>query len=152
MTRFVFSLAPVLHVRRTERDLLARKMDALHGEHGRLLDAKDGVLVRRFALLDELRHLPTASQGLDIQGTLARHAYAERLAEEVALVDTALRDIALCLEKVRADLLHANQQVEGLERLEARQRAAHGTRLEHQETLALEEGWQARHGPRLVAS
>ena len=139
MKRYHFRLGPVLHVRRTQRDL-----------------AVAGVSAAQATANDEARALTQRdlayAAGLDSRGTRSAAQFlgdqAHRTALAAAVLDGRRRveAAAAAVEQARSVLTTAATKVSALERLESRQLAEHTAAALREEDLVVDDLVVARFG------
>jgi flagellar export protein FliJ len=99
---------------------------------------------QRLDLLDELRKL-AATGTVDVDRTISRRYYAARLAGEIHALNRTRSLVARQLEHCRLTLAHAEREVQVLEKLEDKHRAAFEYEQNRREARELDETWVAAH-------
>jgi flagellar FliJ protein len=121
MPRFRFRLQAVLELKQQQEQALAVQLAARAAALERARDRLQQLIAQRDGVLDVLaaagRALPIDEAG---QGFAYIDAAAKRIAAQAALVQQAENDLAT----VRAALVRCRQEIDMLEELRARQRAA----------------------------
>lgn len=142
MTHYQFPLERLLQLRRHQRDLKRELLSAVIRRHADIGDEGLRMAAERRAQFDALRELGAAGP-LDVSQSVARHAFAGRLAG--ALSDNE-REQALAAQQMaacRRALVDADQSVKALEKLCEKRRAEFLAAVERREARALEDAWRA---------
>lgn len=145
MKNFHFRLAPLLTLRENERDLRRQALGEALRHEDELKQARRHLERERGQQLEEFRLLGQPGT-VNVDGANSRRVYASQLVAWLLDVERertlASRQVELCREA----LLHADQQVQMLEKLRDRQLAEFRQNAERREARHLEEAWQAAHG------
>lgn len=144
MNHFEFPLAPILQRRRVERDRVRYEIAGVISQRTDLLARRARIEAERLAQLSELRGR-TAERRFDVEGSLSRRAHADRLADDIARLDSQVERLESQLKMHRADLVRAEQRVESLERLEGKRREEFLIRRDRREILQSDEACRTVH-------
>jgi flagellar export protein FliJ len=150
MRRFELTFAPLLELRRNQRDLLRRALADQLNRLDELNAQRDCIATERLVQLEELREIPPESE-LDVEANFSRRAYAGRLSDEITRIDEEHQHMQAQVVACRSSLLRADQGVKSLEKLAEKRLAKFVIHHERRDAQQHEETWQALRAAQGVA-
>ena len=143
MNRYQFSLEPLLRLRRHQRDLKRLLLADVLRQEADLREQRLSLAAQRQVQFEALRQLGAAGR-LDVAQSVARHAFAGRLAGALSENERARGVVAQQLAACRDALIAADQSVMSLEKLSEKRRAEFTADVERLEARVLEDAWRVR--------
>ncbi len=140
-----FPLIKVLEYRRHLRLDRRNALAAAMAEERELQQQHDQATQQRRHEIDELGKLLQQPGRLDVELAHQRRNLATRIEAHLVQLAQGLQNAQTKVEICRRDLVHADQEVKALERLQETFVAEQTFQMHKQAEIALAEQWQARH-------
>lgn len=144
MSQFRFRLDPVLTFRRNRKDQILQLMAELLKDDRDFQTREAAILEERDLQMDELRQLSVAAK-YDVDRAASRRYHAGVLSLDLQTLAHQRRLLAEQIDRCRAELARADQDVKLLEKLREKQQAEHAKQGEMRAAMEREEAWLGAH-------
>lgn len=144
MTDFVFPYASLLKIRRQTRDQCRQQLAEALAAEARLVAEREHIERESRLQQDQIAEM-TRQRQLDVDGIARRTWHTGQLARDLMSLAADGQQILREIQQRRQALIEADRQVQLLEKLEEKQRAAHETARHRREARTMEDAWLASH-------